>query len=117
MLSDEDSVGLIKEALDGNSDGFLSFSEVLGADILSIARDVKIGIFGGDGGGSIGDDAILVAVTEDFLSALASNLVLGIANEAPPPPLALGELTGDALGFAEQAIRAATPPGTVIRVR
>lgn len=84
--------------LDLNSDGNLTFDEVLSVDSLGVSRSLLLEFFpNGPGGGEIASDTYLDGITQEYLDALEADLQLGIANEnegALPRPggVPLGEL-------------------------
>jgi prepilin-type N-terminal cleavage/methylation domain-containing protein len=94
----------ILEELDSNGDGSLSFSEILSADVLSIARTIKGELIGPDYGGSLGSDSLINDIVNTYLGSVDSQLEIGIANESTPPQVLIEDMTGDPLSLLDRVV-------------
>lgn len=96
LLGDQNVVAQIVAELDGDSNGQISFAEVLGIDVLAVARAVKAALAIADPGPSIGADGDLTAEFHAYRGALGVALDLGGPTEVPaPPPVPASEQAPD----------------------
>jgi len=86
-------MALAIKSMDSNQDEKLEIEEVLGADLLELARRMKAGLKYPKELDSIesGDDKKLDKVLDQYLGKLRKDLKLGAGNEKPLPPLELGK--------------------------
>ena len=93
-LLDPNAVDAILFALDLEGDGQLSFSEVLTADLLGVARGVKQQVTGGpDTSPVLGDDAVLEAIVAGWQADVSDLVDLG------SPPVPISGLSGDPVAY------------------
>jgi prepilin-type N-terminal cleavage/methylation domain-containing protein len=85
-------VAAITRRFDSDGDGGISMAEILGADVVGMAKDIEQETFGGPVGGAIGGDDALHAAVIGMFAALPHVLGLGTFDEnvgdIPPAPLA-----------------------------
>ena len=86
--------------LDANADGQLTFSEVLGANLVQMARSLGGSLPGG--GGSIGEDSWLQMVVQRFQAGLRTALDIG-EDETELPAVQIGGLRGHPAALLELA--------------
>ena len=102
ILASRANIDTILAALDANGDGAVSWTEILGADLLQIAETVKpqiVGI-GPDSGDPVGNDADSSNISNGYLAGVDALFDRGIAFEVLPLPVILVALmNGDPLGF------------------
>ena len=93
-LLDPNALDAILAALDLEGDGQLSFSEVLTADLLGVAKGVKQQVTGGpDTSPVLGDDAALEAIVADWQGEVSALVDLG------SPPVPISGLSGDPVAY------------------
>ncbi len=85
-------VAAITRRFDTDGDGGISMAEILGADVVGMAKDVEQETFGGPVGGAIGSDSGLHAALTGLFLALPHVLGVGTFDEnvgaIPPAPVA-----------------------------
>lgn len=99
LVGDPANVQTILVGLDEDESQQLEMSEVLDADLLSLARSLIPALVGSDQGPAIGNDADLILVYEAYYQFLHTHLELGMWNEDPPPAIELALLNGDPEAF------------------
>jgi hypothetical protein len=103
-----DFVEEVKAEFDRNGDRRISFAEVLGADLLAMAR--RLAASRSAGGPGVGSDAELDAILTRMQERMAADLALGSGNESAPPPVPIE----GALGFPRVVLdQASVPPARV----
>jgi prepilin-type N-terminal cleavage/methylation domain-containing protein len=85
-------VAAITRRFDADGDGGISMNEILGADVLGMAKAIEQEMFGGAVGGAIGSDDTLGSIAQTMVGSLPDALDLGTFDERPgdipPAPLA-----------------------------
>jgi prepilin-type N-terminal cleavage/methylation domain-containing protein len=94
--------------LDDDSNGSVSIQEFLAADVLALARSLKVGLGLSDDGTSIGNDATLVAMIEGYKALLDGSFQPNVELVAPEVAYGAG-LAGDPEAFLLQVLASALP--------
>lgn len=95
-LSPSGNIPILLDLLDADGDGELTFAEVLGANPLTLARNL-LGL-STDPREDVGNDSGSNSLTSAYLSGLETGLSLGAANETEFPSIPLADfMEGDLL--------------------
>lgn len=99
LLDDPSVADVVLASLDQDASQTLELSEVLGADLLLLARSLVPVLVGDDPGPSLGADALAKGVADAYLQFLVVQLEPTAFNEDPEASVPTAGLPGDAQAF------------------